>query len=262
MLHYERLGHGPHILLAFHGVCQTGRECFLPFANYLGTYYTLYAFDLFHHGKSADGDRAFSERDAVTKGLWKNLLQDFLNENNIQRFDVAGFSIGGRFALATAEAFPGKIDRLLLIAPDGVVEHPLYQIATRFGPTRWLYRKIIHRPQPLFSVADLCQKAGLVPQSTVRFVRHILASPHNRRVIYRSWVGFRKLSFSMPALYSSLQAYQVTVWLFAGKYDSVLPPARLKALSDLLPRGQLVILETGHTQLVEKTALHLSRTLK
>ena len=46
-------------------------------------------------------------------------IREFLRKENISRFDVAGFSMGGRFALATLEAFPEKIGNVFLIAPDG-----------------------------------------------------------------------------------------------------------------------------------------------
>ena len=261
-LHYDRLGHGPHTLLAFHGVCQTGRGCFLPFVAYLSDYYTIYAFDLVHHGKSVQNDEPFSDHDVVTKAGLTVYLRDFLVENRIGRFDVVGFSIGGRFALATAEAFPSQLDRLLLIAPDGVVEHPLYRLATRYGPTRWLYRTIIHQPEPLFALADLGQKVGLIPKSTVNFTRYMLATPESRQVIYRSWVSFRKLSFAMPALYATLRAERVRVWLFMGKHDAALPVEKLKSFADLLPREQCIILEASHARLVERTAHYLLEVLK
>lgn len=263
-LHYDRLGHGPHFLLAFHGIGQTGHECYQPFVETLGDHYTIYAFDLFHHGKSkgVSGNDTFSSQDVVHKEDWKALLLDFLSREKITKFDVAGFSMGGRFALATAEVMPECIDSLILMAPDGVVEHPLYHAATRFPPARWLYRQVIHHPKPLFTTADLAQKAGLLPKSMVRFVRHMLATPQSRQVIYRSWVSFRTLEFSIPGLYNQLVAHHVRVFLFMGKYDPLLPPDNVAILADRLPSHQFIVLETGHTRLVEKTAKCLKVYLK
>ena len=108
-LHYDRLGQGPRILLAFHGAGQTGQECFQSFADHLGSYYTVYAFDLFFHGQSLGlyGTDNFSDRDVVDKHSWELFIQTFLDEKQIDQFDVAGFSLGGRFALATTECFCG-----------------------------------------------------------------------------------------------------------------------------------------------------------
>ncbi|WP_373514936.1 alpha/beta fold hydrolase [Persicitalea sp.] len=259
-LHYDILGHGPHVLLAFHGVGQTGRRCYEPFAWHLSDYYTIYAFDLFHHGQSSglNGTDEFSDADVLTKVLWKKLIQNFIQEKKITRFDVVGFSLGGRYALATAEAFPELLNRLILIAPDGVVDHPLFGLATRFPPTRRLYRRLSDNPQPLFAAADLAHRARLLPERMVSFVRYAMGTPEQRRRIYRSWVSLRALSFNIVKLYALWQENGVEVWLFVGKYDPVIVPAKMKVLSRRLPAGHFVILESGHGGLVEKTAASLT----
>ncbi len=258
-LHYDCLGRGPNVLLAFHGAGQTGAACFQPFAEYLGEFYTIYAFDLLYHGRSKGlhGDEAFADTDLLTKAFWKNFIHDFLFKKNITRFDVAGFSLGGRYALATAEAFPERINRLLLMAPDGVTEHPLYSLATRFAPTRWVFRQLVRNPQPLFAVTDLARWLRIIPKNLVYFVRYMLDTLAERKRLYRTWVSLRELSFSIPALYDLLQKNGVSVWLFVGKYDTVFPPQRLRRLSELLPPEHLVVLESSHTRLVERTAIAL-----
>jgi pimeloyl-ACP methyl ester carboxylesterase len=262
-LHYDRLGHGPHILLAFHGAGQTGRACFQPFADHLSQYYTIYAFDLFFHGQSpGTGDEDSQTEPPITKSCWKQMVEVFLDEKRISRFDVAGFSLGGRFAMATAEALPGSVDRLILMAPDGVMEHSLYRIATRHRLGRWLYRQLTHRPEPFFTAAALIEKGRILPRRTVRFVRHMMQTPEQRRQIYNSWICFRTLSFSIPTLYDTLRSYRVDVWLFVGKYDPMLPARRFRVLSDRLASDRFVILESGHTRLVEKAAVCLASLLK
>ncbi len=259
-LHHDILGRGPNVLLAFHGAGQTGVSCFQPFAGYLGDYYTIYAFDLFFHGQSGglQDEEDFFDHDVLTKVLWQNFIQDFLRTHNITRFDVAGFSLGGRYALATAEAFPENIDCLILMAPDGVVEHPLYALATRFSPARWVFRQLVRNPQPLFAVAELARRLRLIPKNLVYFVRYMLDTLEERKRLYRTWVSLRYLSFSIESLYRKLKARNVDVWLFAGKYDTVFPPGRLGVLSKQMPPERFVILGSSHTHLVEKTAGYLT----
>jgi len=264
MLHYDRLGHGPNVLLAFHGAGQTGSVCFAPFGAHLGDFYTIYAFDLFYHGQSKGlyGREDFTEDDLLTKALWESFILDFLVKNSIVRFDVAGFSLGGRYALATAEAFPERLDHLFLMAPDGVTEHPLYTLATRFAPARWVFRQLVRNPKPLFAVTELAARLKIIPKNLVYFVRYMLGTPAERQRLYRTWVSLRELSFSIPSLYESLEESGVKVRLFVGKYDTVFPPQRLKTLSKLLPPERFVVLESSHTRLVERAAGNLSLLLK
>jgi len=253
-LHYHRLGRGPKILLAFHGIGQTGLTCFESFSKTLGDHYTIYAFDLFFHGKSKGirGNDNFSDQDIVTKTLWKKLISEFLEVNHIDRFDIVAFSMGGRFALATLEAFFQKIDNAFLIAPDGISEHPLYTLASRFWPTRKLFRWVVQNPDILIKSANLLEKPGLIHSSLIRFTQHMLSDPKRQEIIYRSWLAFRMLKFDVPSLYQKLGVTKI--YLFIGKYDKLLKAKDVKKLSVLLPKNRYFLLAAGHGNLVDKAA--------
>ncbi|GLU50947.1 alpha/beta fold hydrolase [Dyadobacter frigoris] len=252
ILHHYKLGHGPKILLAFHGIGQTGLTCFQSFSELLGDHYTIYAFDLFFHGQSkgVHGNDDFSDQDIVTKTLWKKLISEFLEENQIDRFDIAAFSMGGRFALATLEEFSKNIDNAFLIAPDGVSEHPLYTLASRFWPTRKIFHCVLQNPDILIKSANLFEKLGLIHKSLIRFTQFMLADPKRQETIYRSWLAFRMLKFDIPAVYKKLDGTKV--YLFIGKYDKLLKAKDVKKLSVLLPEEQYFLLAAGHGNLVEK----------
>lgn len=254
-LHYHRLGRGPKILLAFHGIGQTGLTCFEPFSELLGDQYTIYAFDLFFHGRSKGmhGNDDFSDRDIVTKKLWKSLIFEFLQQNNIDQFDIAAFSMGGRFALATLEAFPQQIHKAFLMAPDGVSEHPLYTLASRFWPTRKLFHWVLKNPDTLIKSAHFFQKLGLIHNSLIRFTQYMLADPKRQETIYRSWLAFRMLKFDIPQLYRKLNGTKI--YLFIGKYDKLLKAKDVKKLSVLLPKEQYFLLSAGHSNLVDKASV-------
>ncbi|GAB3181095.1 alpha/beta fold hydrolase [Telluribacter humicola] len=264
MLHYHRLGHGPHILLAFHGIGQEGAGCYQPMADTLGDYYTIYALDLFFHGKSRDtlASDWISESKPLTKDSWKQIVETFLSDNNIDRFSVTGFSMGGRFALATLEAFPERIDKAFLMGPDGVSEHPLYGFATRFAPARGLFHWVLDHHELLIGTARLLEKPRLISSSLTRFVQHMLDTPEKRQIVYNSWVAFRELHFHIPSLYSSLQQHSVQVYLFMGRYDQMLRPAHVKPLSRLLPQSHYILLNCGHTRLVAHATPYISSFTK
>src|SRR5690606_34373299 len=121
---------GPKTLLAFHGIGQTGAGCFRPFGVLLGGHFTVYAFDLPFHGESRthfDQKRWLTGDAPILPVEWREYLSSFLQTQNIGKFSVAGFSLGGRFALATMGLFPERIEKAFLIAPDGLVDQPVYR---------------------------------------------------------------------------------------------------------------------------------------
>lgn len=198
----------------------------------------------------------------ITKQLWRSLIQDFLQKNNIDKFDIAGFSMGGRFALATLEAFSDKVGNVFLIAPDGVSEHPLYSLASRFAPARNIFKWSMQHPETFFSVSNLFQKAGWINVSLYRFVQQVLNTSEKRDTIYNSWVNFRDLRFDISAVYQTALANQVTIYLFVGQYDKLLKPAAVQKLSQLLPENQYIILKSGHTQVVSQAAAWICALFK
>jgi pimeloyl-ACP methyl ester carboxylesterase len=248
-LHYQKLGTGPNILLAFHGIGQDGISCFKSFGNKLGEHYTIYAFDLFFHGKSENFPFQI-----ITKDLWAKLITNFLDQHNISKFDIAGFSMGGRFALATLEVFSSRIDNAFLIAPDGISEHPLYTLASRFTPTRLLFKWFMDHPDKFFRIVKVFQKLDLVNSSLVRFTKQVLNTPERRKTIYFSWVAFRDLRFRIPELYRKTQQNNVRILLFIGKFDKLLKADDVKKLSELIPAENYILLKSGHTQLVDQAA--------
>ncbi|SDF97473.1 Pimeloyl-ACP methyl ester carboxylesterase [Dyadobacter soli] len=254
---YTKLGSGPNILLAFHGIGQDGPSCFAPVLKPLGSHYTIYAFDLPFHGHNSN-----APFEVISKTAWKESIQSFLTQNNITRFDVTGFSIGGRFALATLEAFPERIDNAFLIAPDGVSEHPMYALATRIPPARWIYGWLMRHPEVFFPGVRVARTLKLASKSLVRFTQQVLNTPEKRQTIYRSWVAFRDLRFDIPKLAKTAKTNGVTIYLFAGVYDSLLKPKAVRPLAALLPENQYIELKSGHTRLVEHSATWICTLFK
>lgn len=255
-LPYQRLGNGPEHLLCFHGVGQDGYSCFQSFEKYLGSLYTIYVFDLPFHGRNTTSINLLHS-ESISKKNWKSVLQKFLSDEHIQQFDVAGFSIGGRFALATIESFSPQIRRAYLMAPDGIHEHPVYSFVTRFAPARTVYRSIITRPATLFRLLTFIEKLHLIPSKVIQFSRNMVETEEKRTTVYNSWIGFRDLKFDIPALYEASIKGKIQLYLFVGKNDQLLPVDSLRKLSALLPPDRFIILPCGHSKVVEQTAKYL-----
>lgn len=250
-LHFQKIGNGQKILLAFHGIGQDFL-CFKTFAEAFSDTYTIYCFDLPFHGKSQ-----FPTDTVITKEDWRVFLKTFLGENHIRQFSIIGFSMGGRFALATLEGFSTQIDKVILIAPDGVSEHPLYRIATRFKFTRQLFKTVIFQHKYFFFVAKILSKLKLVPEKAIRFALKMLDSTEKQQQVYCSWLGFRELTFNMSYITTLIRKENIEVLIFVGKFDAILPLKQILPLSKKLSEVRLVILETGHTKLVEKATSFL-----
>ena len=92
-LEYKLFGSGAEYILAFHGM---GREAddFTIFENTLGKRYTIVAVNLFHHGNSKyPTDRLFHKQ--IKKKEFVELIEQLLLKEQINRFAIMGYSLGG-----------------------------------------------------------------------------------------------------------------------------------------------------------------------
>jgi pimeloyl-ACP methyl ester carboxylesterase len=112
-VHYARAGSGPPVLL----LPGSGgwKLTFQAMLGVLAQQYTVYAVDPPGQGSTEILDRASPFGvDAIAR-----CIHDFLDAVNVQRPMIVGHSWGGGFALRLAELHPGRVTRLVLIAPAG-----------------------------------------------------------------------------------------------------------------------------------------------
>lgn len=245
-LHYSRAGQGTVSLLLFHGFGQSS-EVFLQHAKVLGEIYTVYAFDLFFHGNSV-----WPMREAIEKPDWQIIMDTFLQQEGIDRFEVGGFSLGGKFALTTLEFFAPRIDRLILLAPDGIKTSFWYSLATYPIATRALFRSMILKPGRLHALVVLLRQLHLVDNGILRFAEHQMNTEEKRRRVYYSWVYFRHLKFNVKKVADQLNQNGIPLVLITGRFDKIITTANMKPFAGSVKNSQLLELEAGHNDLISK----------
>jgi len=249
-LHYAVVGSGNKTLLLFHGFGQSN-EVFQPLAQALSSTYTLYIFDLYFHGKS----KWANDETPLGKEEWKKIMNTFLTENKLEKFSVGGFSLGGKFAMACAEAFPEKTDALFLIAPDGIKTSFWYSIATYPIMFRKLFKSMITKPGRFNAMANVIQSVGLVDKGLIRFAEHQMNTQEKRNQVYYSWVVFRRLVFDLDKLAKLLNDHRIPVTMVTGRYDKVILTRNMDRFTKKLNNPQVEVLESGHNGLVVSETL-------
>lgn len=132
---YVEKGQGDPIIL-MHG---NGEDCsiFNGQIDVFAQHYHVYALDTRGHGQTSRGDKPFTIRQFADD------LMGFMDEHQIEKAHVLGFSDGGNIAMIFAMKYPERVDRLILnganLTPAGVkrsIQIPIeigYRIAKLFG---------------------------------------------------------------------------------------------------------------------------------
>jgi 2-hydroxy-6-oxonona-2,4-dienedioate hydrolase len=163
--------------------------------------------------------------DNADYGEW---LQDVLDALELPRAHLFGVSLGGLIARKLAEAAPGRIDRLVLLAPGGIVLGPLFQGITRVGIPLALYR------------ATGSQAAFR------RFLDSFVTTPDETLVEYLGQ-AFKhyKLDLTVPPMGTpeSLADFHRPTLIMCGAEDIIVPGrALLQRAAQLFPHATLELL--------------------
>lgn len=244
-LHYRQYGKGSKTLLCFHGYGQD-HDVYKALEELYGQEYTIFSFDLFYHGQSFwhDKDAPISLQD------WEELSLAFLREEHIERFSLVGYSMGGRFALATFNSFPDRVDQLILLAPDGIKKRFLYWLMTSFSGTRKILRYLVTNPKPYKRLLEVLLRFRLVNKGVLKFSETQMETRSMRRRVYYSWTMFRKLFIPPRITAYHVKKYEVAMRLYMGDFDKVVPLDNVKPLLRHLP-DSLRRLPVGHTVLLK-----------
>ncbi len=256
-LHYTRTGSGSQVLLAFHGFGQN-RAHLRPLAAQLSGRFTIYSFDLFYHGQSFWGDR----ENPLTKQAWTEMLSRFLSEQKIERFALAGYSLGGKFVLATLESFPDRTTEIILVAPDGIKTNFWYSLATYPVWAQRLFRSTVTKPQRFQSIALWMRRLRIVDKGILRFAQSQMDTREKRHRVYFAWMVFRELAFDMNHIAALINGNRIPVVVFLGRYDKIITAPNMRRLLDKVPGAQLIVLEAGHSRLIESVAEYYAKQEK
>lgn len=245
-LAYHKTGTGKKALLLFHGFGQH-HQAFDVLTASLGSHYTLFAFDLFFHGQSkwSEGEHP------LEKSTWREIMMQFFQENNLERFSVLGFSMGGKFALATLELFPTRIENLILLAPDGIKTSFWYSLATYPLLLRKFFRSMILHPGRLHTLVSLLRTLRLVDKGVLRFAEHQMNTREKRERVYYSWVVFRHLHVDMKSIAILILEHSIALTLIVGKHDKIITEKNMRHLLRHLPQHACRVVDSGHNQIIE-----------
>lgn len=251
-LEYFKWPGGERIMLAFNGYGRDASEMALLHRE-LGDVYTVYAVNFFHHGKSVYPDK-YIDKNTLQPDQWNQIIHSFLQKEKIEELDLFGYSMGGKLILTMLPEMNEKIGHLFLLAPDGLKENFWYRTTSRNKVGKGIYKRIIRKPEPFFKTMSALRRMRLLHPHLDRFVKFNLETEDKRKMVYNVWMTLRYFRPDLKKAGRTLSSKNISLDLFMGKYDKVIPPSLGKRLiRQTNAVSQLHVLECGHNLLAEKS---------
>ena len=239
-LHYLQMGVGSRVLLAFHGYGERA-IVFSVFEQSLGSDYTILSFDLPHHGSSS-----WPEGVALSEQHLTQLVQEVLRLYGVEQVSLMGYSIGGRVCMGMVAASADKIDRLLLLAADGLAINYNYYFFARTVMGKWLLRAALMRPSMSTTLIEAMRTIRVLPVTQYRLAMGTMQHKHSRQLLLHAWPALRQLVYSPAVLRRIINAHNLRLTLVMGRYDRVLPPKLATNFAKGIPTATVQVLDKGH----------------
>lgn len=247
---YSYGGSGEKLLLCLHGYGESEKS-FHFLEKHLPPGYRLLAIDLpFHGGTEWKEGLHFSTDDLLA------IVNSICRQHRYNgRLSIAGFSMGGRAALALLEKIPAQTDKVILMAPDGLKVNFWYRLATRTMIGNRLFRFTIRHPQWFMGLLKAGNAVGLINQSIYKFTRYYIHDKQVREELYNRWTSMRAVSPELPIIKKAVTQYGIPIRLLYGRYDRIIRHERgEKFRHGIESFCTLRIIPTGHQVLQEKNA--------
>ena len=250
---YYRFGTGPKPVVCFHGFGEDA-SLFVFLNKYAGNQFTFYSIDLPFHGKT-------EWKDGLTFDIadLRQIVEEILNQTsfNLQTLNfkptLLCFSLGGRIALSLYQVMPEKIEKLVLLAPDGLKVNFWYWLATQTWLGNKFFALTMKKPGWFFGLLKLMNKLKLINASIFKFVKHYIGDTEVRRLLYAHWTTLRKLTPNLHIIKNQIRENKTPVRLIYGKHDRII----LSSVGEKFKRGieqqcTLSVIHSGHQILHEK----------
>ena len=252
---WQRFGTGSATVLCFHGYGEDSSG-FEFLGKYAGTRYSFFAIDLPFHGQTTWPERTDFTRNELLEIVERILKSDNDQQpTNNQQLTLLGFSLGGRVALSLYQLIPERIDKILLLAPDGLKVNFWYWLATQTWLGNKFFAFTMKKPGWFFGFLKLMNKLKLVNSSIFKFVNYYIGDAEVRRLLYSRWTSLRKLKPSVEQIKKQVRDNNTAVRLIYGLHDRIiLPSVGEKFKKNIEEHCSITVIPSGHQVLHEKHA--------
>jgi pimeloyl-ACP methyl ester carboxylesterase len=243
-IHYCCWGAGPKLLFGFHGYGESAAS-FAFLGEALNPDFTLVAIDLPFHGQTEWKEGLFLDPQQLS-GFMREIAARL--PGRTRAWGLIGYSMGGRVALQLLENNPEAIEKMVLLAPDGLKVNLWHWLATRTVLGNQLFRWTMRWPAWFFFLLRLSNALRLVNPSVYKFAVHYIHDDAVRQDLYTRWTTMRGFRPHLSIIAESIRRRQLPVTLVYGRYDRII---RWERAEKFRKRGvaatcRLILLDTGH----------------
>ena len=157
---------------------------------------------------------------------------------------------------------PDRIDKVVLMASDGLRFNSFYFFLTRTYPGKRLFNHFLTKPKTYFPLIDWMRDRKVIDQNRHSFAMWYLQTESTRAFLLKVWPCLRKLVPSQIKLRKVIAAGDKPVHIFMGKHDKIIPVRLAEKFKGKLKSVHLYVLDKGHRVMDEDSLPEICARIK
>ncbi|MCB0532396.1 MAG: alpha/beta fold hydrolase [Lewinellaceae bacterium] len=252
-IHCLRFGQGSKLLVALHGFGDRAR-LFAILEEALSEQYTVVAFDLPFHGQTNWEDHTFTKSDLLS------IIRQIMDREGQERLCLMGYSFGARLAQAMLPQMLDKLDKLYLLAPDGIQTKGMpMAVRTPMWVRHFLYR-ILKRPAWFLFLLNWGRRFNLVPPLILHFLTFNLTRPERFQRTFGCWIALDSFYLRRRRIKAIWRDSGLPVDIYFGTKDEMIRYKTVKKMVEGVPNVRIFRMNAGHRLIGEDLRERMRRT--
>jgi pimeloyl-ACP methyl ester carboxylesterase len=184
---------------------------------------------------------------------YTNFLHQFLQKIKVDKFHLAGNSLGGNIAWNYALAHPQKVEKLVLIDASGLPTNKPQPAVFKMAKTPVLSSLFLFVTPKFFIKKNMkevyADETKISDKLITRYHKMALRVGNRQAFIDRAKIDFKPTA---KVNYEKLKSIKTPTLLIWGAKDTWIPLDNGKRMDSVLPNSKLVVLEnSGHVPMEE-----------
>jgi pimeloyl-ACP methyl ester carboxylesterase len=241
-IHCLRFGRGPKLLVALHGFGDRAR-LFAILEEALSEHYTVVAFDLPFHGQTIWKNRTFTKSDLLA------IIQQIMDREGQKRLCLMGYSFGARLVQAMLPQLLKKLDKLYLLAPDGIQTKGMpMAVRTPMWVRHFLF------------LLKWGSRFNLVPPLILHFLTFNLTRPERFQRTFGCWFALDSFYLRRRRIKAIWRNSGLPVDIYFGTKDEMIRYKTVKKMVEGVPNVRIYRMNAGHRLIGEDLRERMRRT--
>jgi len=184
---------------------------------------------------------------------YTSFLNDLLTKLHVEKFYLAGNSLGGNIAWNYAAEHPDKVEKLVLVDASGLPTNKPQPAIFKMAKTPFLNSLFLYVTPKFFIKKNMeevyADGSKITDELVTRYHKMALRVGNRQAFIDRAKTDFK---LGSKANYNKLKRINTSTLLIWGAQDNWIPLDNGKRMDSILPNSKLVVLEnSGHVPMEE-----------